>query len=312
MKRVVVTGGAGFIGSHLCERLVGEGFFVTCVDNLITGSEKNIEALKGSDNFRFEKLDITWEWKNLGDIDYIFHLASPASPIDYQKHPEETAEVNSMGTIGLLKQARSHSAKFLLASTSEVYGDPNVSPQKEDYWGNVNSFGPRSCYDESKRFAETMTYIYIQKYEVDARIVRIFNTYGPKMQKDDGRVVSNFINQAINGEDITVYGDGLQTRSFCYISDMVEGIYKAMFADNTKSEVINLGNPDEFTMLDLAQKIKTMTDSQSKIVFKDLPQDDPKQRRPDISKAGSLLDWKPVVSVEMGLEKTISYYKSIQ
>lgn len=310
-RKVLVTGGAGFIGSHLCERLIEDGCFVVCVDNLITGSEKNIEALKQNPNFRFERLNITWEWKDMGQIDYIFHLASPASPTDYQNYPEETAEVNSMGTIGMLKQANVNKAKFLMASTSEVYGDPKESPQKETYWGNVNSFGPRSCYDESKRFAETMAYVYIHKYNLDARIVRIFNTYGPRMKKDDGRVVSNFINQAINNEPITIYGDGTQTRSFCYITDLVNGLVQAMFTDGTKGEVFNLGNPEEYSMLDLAKKIKTLTESVSNVTFKELPKDDPKQRRPDISKAERILNWTPEVSVDKGLIKTIEYYRSL-
>lgn len=311
MQRVLVTGGAGFIGSHLCNKLVDEGFDVVCLDNLSTGSEKNIEHLINKDNFKFHRLDITWEWLDFGKIDYIFHLASPASPVDYQKFPEETATVNSMGTIGMLKQAANHKAKFLLASTSEIYGDPKEHPQKETYWGNVNSFGPRSCYDESKRFAETMTYIYLQKHQLDGRVIRIFNTYGPKMQKDDGRVVSNFINQAIKGEPLTIYGDGSQTRSFCYVSDMVEGICKAMFEEGTKGEVFNLGNPSEFTMLELAGKIKKMTNSESELIHKDLPKDDPKQRCPDITKAKEKLGWEPKVSVDEGLQKTIEYYKSL-
>lgn len=312
-KTCLVTGGAGFIGSHLCERLLTDGYAVICVDNLITGSEKNIEHLRQNPNFRFERLDITWEWKDLGKIDYLFHLASPASPVDYQKYPEETAEVNSMGTIGMLKQAANHKARFLLASTSEIYGDPLEHPQKETYWGNVNTFGPRSCYDESKRFAETYTYIFLHKYDLDARVVRIFNTYGPKMQHDDGRVVSNFINMALEGNPLKVDGDGSQTRSFCFISDMVDGLTVAMFGKNTTGEIFNLGNPDEFTIKNLAEKVIEMTESSSKIEFSEnFRENDPMRRRPDITKARNLLGWEPKVGLEEGLEKTIKYYKSSQ
>ncbi len=313
MDKVLVTGGAGFIGSHLCEKLIEDGYSVTCVDNLITGSRKNIESLLKNQNFKFLEEDVVKH--SLMDVlvtgaSYIFHLASPASPVDYQSYPEETLLVNSEGTLNMLNMAKSLDAKFLLASTSEVYGDPEVSPQKETYWGNVNSFGPRSCYDESKRFAETATYVFLKKHNIDARIVRIFNTYGPKMQHDDGRVVSNFINQAINNKPLTIYGDGTQTRSFCYVSDMVEGLVKAMFTEGTKGEIFNLGNPEEYSMLDLAKKIKQMAGSVSEVVFNELPPDDPKQRRPDITKAGRVLNWKPTVSVDEGLEKTIEYYKN--
>lgn len=311
MQKVLVTGGAGFIGSHLCDELVGDGYHVVCVDNLITGSEKNIKHLLNKNNFEFHKLDVVWEWLDFGKLDYIFHLASPASPVDYQKYPEETAVVNSMGTIGMLKQAKAHGAKFLLASTSEVYGDPKEHPQKETYWGHVNSFGPRSCYDEGKRFAEAMTYIYLHKHNLDARVIRIFNTYGSRMQKDDGRVVSNFINWAITNQDIKIDGDGSQTRSFCYVSDLVEGIKKSMFNDSTNGEVFNLGNPEEYTMLDFANRIIELTNSESKIVFSNkFREDDPMQRCPDISKAGNVLNWKPEVSVEEGLKLTIDYYRN--
>lgn len=310
----LVTGGAGFIGSHLCDSLIEKGFKVTCLDNLLTGSKNNIEHLIGNPNFEFIEEDVVnsesvRQFTGL-TVDFIFHLASPASPIDYQNHPEETLLVNSMGTLNVLNLAKDKNAKVLIVSTSEVYGDPKESPQKETYWGNVNSFGPRSCYDESKRFAEAATYVFLNKYAVDARIVRIFNTYGPRMQKDDGRVVSNFINQCLRNEPITVYGEGSQTRSFCYVSDMVEGLIKAMFSENTKGQVFNLGNPEEYTMNDFAQKIKKMTGVSSEIIYKDLPPDDPKQRRPDISKAERVLDWKPVVSVDEGLQKTIGYYRS--
>ncbi len=310
VKTVVVTGGAGFIGSHLCEALIKKGLNVICVDNLITGSEKNIKYLLKNKNFEFLKKNIAKDELNLKEISYIFHLASPASPNDFEKLAEEIALVNTVGTINMLNLARKTGARFLLGSTSEVYGDPKEHPQKETYYGNVNSFGPRSCYDESKRFGETMTYIYLRKYTLDARVVRIFNTYGPRMRKDDGRAVSNFVNQAIRGKPITVYGDGGQTRSFCYVDDMVEGLMKAMFSEKAKGEVINLGNPEEYNILDLAEKIKKLTNSKSKIVFSKLPADDPMRRKPDISKAKKLFDWSPKVSLNEGLKRTIKYYKS--
>ena len=312
MKKIVVTGGAGFIGSHLCDVLIKKDYQVICVDNLITGSENNIKHLKENKNFRFLKLDVIKDEIKEKDIDYIFHLASPASPIDYQKYPEETALVNSVGTINTLNLARKNGARILIASTSEVYGDPKEHPQKETYWGNVNPFGPRSCYDESKRFAETMTYIYIHKYGVNARIVRIFNTYGPRMKKDDGRVISNFINQAIEGRLLTVYGKGDRTRSFCYVSDMVDGIVKVMFTEGLTGEIINLGKPEEYKIFDLANKIKKLVGSKSKIVFEPPLPDDPEQRRPDISKAKKLLKWQPKVSVDEGLRKTTEYYRSLK
>lgn len=311
METILVTGGAGFIGSHLCESLLNEGYKVVCLDNLITGKRRNIEGLENNENFKFIEADVTKNLELDFKFNYIFHLASPASPIDYQNHPEETLLANSVGTLNVLNLAKNMNAKVLVASTSEVYGDPLVHPQKETYWGNVNSFGARSNYDESKRFAESASYVFLKKYGLDIRIIRIFNTYGPKMQVNDGRVVSNFINQAIKNESITIYGDGTQTRSFCYVSDLVEGIKKAMFTEFTKGEVINLGNPEEYTMKDFAQKIKEMTNSNSEIVFKDLPPDDPKQRQPDITKAKELLGWEPKVSVEEGLQKTIEYYKSL-
>ncbi|OGM09551.1 NAD-dependent dehydratase [Candidatus Woesebacteria bacterium RBG_13_34_9] len=312
MEIALVTGGAGFIGSHLCDALIGKGFKVVCIDNFLTGSKKNIEHLIKNQNFKFIKDDITnfTDYKLLTS-NYLFHLASPASPVDYQNHPEETALANSLGTLNMLKTAVENKAKFLFASTSEVYGNPLVHPQKETYWGNVNSFGPRSCYDESKRFAEALAYIYIKKYKLDARIVRIFNTYGPRMQKDDGRVVSNFINQAIVGKPLTVYGDGAQTRSFCYVTDLVDGILKAMFSKSTKGEIFNLGNSEEYKIIDLAQKIKSLASSKSELVFEPLPQDDPTQRKPDIKKAREILGWEPKVSLDEGLRKTIDYYKSL-
>ncbi|MFZ5932570.1 MAG: UDP-glucuronic acid decarboxylase family protein [Patescibacteria group bacterium] len=310
-KIALVTGGAGFIGSHLCDLLVKRGLAAICVDNLITGTRENIRHLRGVKNFSFLEKDVAKDRLDVKGLDYIFHLASPASPIDYQNHPQETALTNSLGTLKMLELAKRTGAKFLLASTSEVYGDPKEHPQKESYWGNVNSFGPRACYDESKRFAETLVYIYLHKYGIDARIVRIFNTYGPRMQKDDGRAVSNFINQALAGENLTINGKGNQTRSFCYVSDLVSGIYKAMFADKTKGEIFNLGNPDEYRIIDLAKKILKLVGGKSQISFGPYPEDDPQRRKPDISKAKRVLGWQPKISVDEGLQKTIAYYKSI-
>ncbi len=307
----VVTGGAGFIGSHLCEALLTSGYSVICLDNLLTGVETNLSGVKKHSKFSFLKWDVSHELPVFPRVDFVFHLASPASVPDYQKYDEETALVNSIGTRSLLKIARVYKAKFLYTSTSEVYGDPAEHPQKETYWGHVNPNGKRACYDEAKRFGEMMTLLYVRKHSVDARIVRIFNTYGPHMRVDDGRVISNFINQAIRNNPITVYGDGRQTRSFCYVSDMVQGITKAMFEDNTKGEVINLGNPVEYSMIDMAQKIKQMTGSTSEIVHEPLPEDDPIKRKPDITKAGKLLGWNPGVDLEHGLQKTVEYYRSI-
>jgi nucleoside-diphosphate-sugar epimerase len=311
MEKILVTGGAGFIGSHLCEELLKKDYQVVCLDNLITGSEENIKALKNNPNFEFIKADVIQGLDLNLDLNFIFHLASPASPVDYQKYPEETALTNSLGTLNFLKFAVENAVRILIASTSEVYGDPKEHPQKETYWGNVNSFGPRSCYDESKRFGETLTYIYLHKNDVDARIVRIFNTYGPRMRKDDGRAVSNFINQALEGKEMTIYGDGESTRSFCYISDMVDGLIKLMFGDKTKGEVVNIGNPEEYKIIDLANKIKVLTGSQSEIIFKPALPDDPQQRKPDITKAKELLGWEPKVSLEEGLKKTIEYYQKL-
>lgn len=313
MQSVLVTGGAGFIGSHLCDLLIGNGYKVICLDNLLTGSKKNIEHLIGNSNFEFIDADVC----SLSDqvtkqpINFIFHLASPASPIDYQNYPEETLLTNSTGTLAVLKLAKEANAKILIASTSEVYGDPLEHPQKETYLGNVNAFGPRSCYDEGKRFGEAATYVYLNKYGVDARIIRIFNTYGPRMAKDDGRVVSNFINEALKESPLKVDGDGSQTRSFCYVSDLVEGIYKAMFSDNTKGEIFNLGNPDEYTVKDLADKIIKLTGSKSKVKYSGIfREDDPMRRQPDITKAKKVLNWEPKVSLDEGLQKTIEYYCS--
>lgn len=312
MQSVLVTGGAGFLGSHLCERLIKDGYKVTCLDNLLTGSEKNLEQLTDSPNFQFVNADIVSPGEKLPkeNFDYVFHLASPASPVDYQNYAEETLLTNSMGTLNVLKLAKETGAKLLIASTSEVYGDPLEHPQKETYFGNVNSFGPRSCYDEGKRFGEAATYVYIRKYDIDARIIRIFNTYGPRMQKDDGRVVSNFIMAALTGNPLKIDGDGSQTRSFCYVDDLIEGMLKAMFTGGTRGEVFNLGNPGEFTVEELAEKVKEITGSASEIVFSgEFRENDPMRRRPDITKAKTVLGWEPKIDLEEGLKKTIEYYK---
>lgn len=315
-KTALVTGGAGFIGSHLCKALVEKGYNVICVDNLLTGNKRNIAPLVDNERFTFIQKNILVSdfASQLADrisdvgVTHIFHLASPASPVQYQDHPIETIQVNTQGTYTMLQLARKLPARFLFASTSEVYGNPGEHPQKESYWGNVNSFGARSCYDESKRCGEAYVYTFLTKFNVDARIVRIFNTYGPNMEKDDGRVVSNFINQAIRDKPITVYGDGSQTRSFCYVSDLVDGIIRAMETD-VRGEVINLGNPDERSVKDIAQLIQHMTGSRSSIVTQDLPVDDPTRRQPDISKARTLLGWEPKVGLDEGLKKTIEYFR---
>jgi nucleoside-diphosphate-sugar epimerase len=314
MQTALIAGGAGFIGSHLCKSLLAKDFKVICVDNLITGDKNNIVDLQNNPNFTFLEKDITKTLDSELKADFIFHLASPASPNkkcqkSYINNPIETLLANSLGTYNLLELARQTSAIFLFTSTSEVYGDPEVSPQKEDYFGNVNPNGVRSVYDESKRFGEAATMAYVRKFDLDARIIRIFNTYGPFMQKDDGRVVSEFIMQAITGKPFTIYGNGTQTRSFCYVSDMVEGIEKAMFTEKTKGEVINLGNPDEKTVLELAMLIKKICKVSSESVFEELPEDDPKVRKPDITKAEKLLGWKPKISIEEGLEKTVEYFR---
>ncbi len=307
MERVVVTGGSGFIGSHLCEELIKD-YEVLCIDDLSSGSEKNIIPLKKYKNFKIIKHNIIEPLK-LDDVNFIFHLASRASPPDYQAFPIHTLRTNSEGTYNMLEIARKDNAKFLLASTSEVYGDPLEHPQKETYWGNVNPVGPRSCYDESKRFGEALTMGFLREYDTDVRIVRIFNTYGPRMKANDGRVVSNFIVQALKNEPITVYGNGLQTRSFCYVSDMVDGIKKAMFNENGRGNVFNLGNPREFTIIELAGIIKKMTSSKSEIILKPLPEDDPTRRRPDITKAKQIIGWEPKCTLEQGLTKTIEYFR---
>jgi UDP-glucuronate decarboxylase len=320
MQIVLVAGGAGFIGSHLCESLLNDNYKVICVDNFITSEKSNLEKLLGNPNFTFVEFDVTKPIQDLKlevqNIDYIFHLASPASPNkksarSYINFPIETLLVNSVGTYNLLELARKYNSKFLYTSSSEVYGDPAVSPQKEDYFGNVSPNGIRSVYDEGKRFGEAITFGYIRKYNLDARVIRIFNTYGPLMQADDGRVVSNFINQAIKNEPITVYGKGTQTRSLCYVDDMALGIKQAMFAHGTKGEVFNLGNPDERSILEIAELIKELTNSKSEIVFEDLPEDDPKTRKPDITHAKEILKWEPKIKTEDGLGKTVEYFKNI-
>lgn len=307
MERVVITGGSGFIGSHLCEELL-EDYEILCIDDFSSGREKNVIPLKKYKNFKLIKHNIINPLK-LDDVDFIFHLASRASPIDYQKFPIHTLRTNSEGTYNMLEIARKNNAKFLFASTSEVYGNPSEHPQKETYWGNVNPIGIRSCYDESKRFAEALTMGFLREYNIDVRIVRVFNTYGPGMKANDGRVVSNFIVQALKNEPITVYGDGSQTRSFCYVLDMIDGIKKSMFNEKSKGEVFNLGNPKEFTIIELAKIIKKLTNSESEITFKELPEDDPNRRNPDITKARQILGWKPEVNLEQGLIKTIEYFR---
>ena len=305
--RILVAGGAGFIGSHLCDYLIAQGHSVTAVDSCITGRAKNVAHLAAYDQFTLLDHDVTKPIAWLGDA--VFHLASPASPEGYLRHPFETLRVNSVGTDVLLALARENGAKFLFASTSEVYGDPQVHPQTETYWGNVNPVGPRACYDEGKRFGEALTMEYVRQYNVDARIIRIFNTYGPRNDPGDGRVVPNFVAQALSGQPITIYGDGMQTRSFCYVRDLVRGMAAAMFTAQTQGEVINLGNPDERTIREFADIIVRLTGTDVPIVHKPLPADDPKRRRPDISKAQDRLGWTPVISLEEGLAETIAYFR---
>ena len=306
--RILLAGGAGFLGSHLSEKLLKEGHTVLCLDNLITGDLKNLNNIRDSAGFDFIECDVSRHIDVEGDIDYVLHFASPASPIDYLKYPIKTLKVGALGTHNMLGVAKKHNAKFLLASTSEVYGDPLVNPQPETYWGNVNPVGPRGCYDEAKRFAEAITLAYHRTHNIDTKIVRIFNTYGERMRHRDGRVVPNFIDQALNGEPLTIYGDGFQTRSFCYVSDLISGIVKLMGSD--LNEPVNIGNPEEMSILGFAEKIKELTGSESEIVFKDLPENDPKVRRPDITKAKKYLDWGPVVSLDEGLERTIKWFES--
>ena len=307
-KTAVVTGGAGFLGSHLCDKLIADKIHVVCIDNLLTGSMKNIEHLIGNEYFRYIKHDVTNFIHVPGDIDYVLHFASPASPIDYLKLPIQTLKVGSLGTHKALGLAKEKQARFLLASTSEVYGDPSVHPQPESYWGNVNPTGPRGVYDEAKRFAEALTMAYNRYHDMETRIVRIFNTYGPRMRLNDGRALPAFVSQALRGEDITVFGDGLQTRSFCYVDDQIDGIVKLLFSDI--DEPVNIGNPSEISIVDFAREIIELTGSKSKIVYKDLPIDDPQVRQPDITKAKKYLSWKPNVDREEGLLKTIEYFKT--
>lgn len=308
-KRILITGAAGFLGSHLCDRFVEEDFHVIAMDNLVTGSIENIQHLFHLPNFEFFHHDVTKFVHVPGRLDYILHFASPASPVDYLRVPIQTLKVGSLGTHNLLGLAKEKRARILVASTSEVYGDPLVSPQSEDYWGNVNPVGPRGVYDEAKRFLEAMTMAYHNFHGLDTRIVRIFNTYGPRMRPNDGRALPTFIGQALRGEDITVFGDGTQTRSFCYITDQVEGIFRLLFADYCFP--VNIGNPDEISLNTLVSDIIRHTGSKSKVVFQTLPEDDPKQRRPSINLAKNILGWEPKVSREEGLQKTIDYFKTI-
>ena len=307
MKRILITGGAGFIGSHLCERLLNEGNEVICLDNFFTGSKENIRHLLDNSRFELVRHDVTNEY--YAEVDQIYNLACPASPPHYQYNPIKTIKTSILGTMNMLGAAKRCKATILQASTSEVYGDPKVHPQTEDYWGNVNPIGIRSCYDEGKRCAETLMMDYHRQNGVNTRIVRIFNTYGPNMDMNDGRVVSNFIVQALKGEDITIYGDGTQTRSFCYVSDLVEGMIRMMNNSQNAIGPVNLGNPSEFTIGDFAKLVIKMTNSNSKLVYQPLPKDDPCRRRPDIGEAKKLLDWEPAVSVEEGLAKTIEYFE---
>ncbi len=306
-KVAVVTGGAGFLGSHLCDKLIEEDFNVICIDNLLTGRFENIEHLITNTNFQYINLDVTNFIQISSNVDFILHFASPASPIDYLKYPIQTLKVGSLGTHKALGLAKEKKATFLLASTSEVYGDPLIHPQSEEYWGNVNPVGPRGVYDEAKRFAEALTMAYHNFHNLDTRIVRIFNTYGSRMRLDDGRALPAFISQALKNEDISVFGDGLQTRSFCYVDDLVDGIFKLLLSHETLP--VNIGNPNEITIEDFAKEVIRLTNSKSKIVYKELPADDPKVRQPDISKAKSILGWEPKVSREEGLKITLEYFK---
>ncbi|MFA7445845.1 MAG: UDP-glucuronic acid decarboxylase family protein [Flavobacteriaceae bacterium] len=309
MKKVLITGAAGFLGSHLCDRFIKEGYFVIGMDNLITGSLKNIEHLFRLENFEFYHYDVT-KFVHVPDkLDYILHFASPASPIDYLKIPIQTLKVGSLGTHNLLGLAKAKNARILIASTSEVYGDPLVHPQNEDYYGNVNAIGPRGVYDEAKRFQESMTMAYHSYHKLDTRIARIFNTYGPRMRLNDGRVVPAFMGQALRGEDLTIFGDGNQTRSFCYIDDQIEGIFRLLHSDYIYP--VNIGNPDEITIREFAEEILNLTGTNQKIVYKPLPENDPLQRRPDISKAKEILGWEPKVGRAEGMKATFEYFKSL-
>jgi dTDP-glucose 4,6-dehydratase len=304
--RALVTGGAGFLGSHLCDALLAQGYSVVAVDNLLTGRISNIEHLRREGQFEFLQLDINRQF-DCGEVNYVFHFASPASPVDYMVHGIETLKVGSLGTLHALEIAQKYHAKYLVSSTSECYGDPLEHPQKETYWGNVNSIGPRSVYDEAKRFTEALTMAFQRYHAVDTRIVRIFNTYGPRMQLNDGRVIPNFMKQAFRGDDVTVYGDGSQTRSFCYVSDEIEGILR--LAESNEHFPVNIGNPDEFTILECARRVIDITGSKSHIRYDKLPQDDPKQRRPDITKARTLLGWEPKIDLDTGLRMSLDYFR---
>lgn len=308
-SRVLVTGGAGFLGSHLCERLLGQGSTVLCLDNFFTGSRDNISGLTPNTDFEVIRHDITQPI--MLEVDYIYNLACPASPPHYQHDPIHTTKTSVLGALNMLELARRTGARILQASTSEVYGDPSVHPQPESYWGNVNPVGPRSCYDEGKRCAETLFFDYHRQHGVDIRVVRIFNTYGPRMHPNDGRVVSNFVVQALKGEDLTIYGDGSQTRSFCYVDDLVEAMILIMTDESGFPGPLNIGNPGEFTMRELAEKVVELTGSSSTIVYRPLPADDPKRRRPDISEVGSRVGWQPVVGLEAGLASTIDYFRTV-
>ncbi len=306
-QHVVITGGAGFLGSHLCDRFLAEGCRVTCVDNLITGNLDNIAHLQKNRSFQWIRQDVSKRFTIEGSVDYVLHFASPASPVDYLKHPIPTLKVGSLGTHNTLGLAKLKNARYLMASTSEVYGDPQVHPQAEDYWGYVNPVGPRGCYDEAKRFAEAIVMAYHRYHGVNTGIVRIFNTYGPRMRINDGRVVPNFIYQALKGQPLTVYGTGRQTRSFCYYEDLIEGIVRLVYSD--VHEPVNIGNPDEFTILEFAELVRKLSGTESRIVHEPLPTDDPKQRRPDITRARRLLKWRPRIKLKQGLAATIQWFK---
>ncbi len=308
-KRVLVTGGAGFLGSHLCDRLVAEGADVMCVDNFFTGTRDNVEHLLGNSHFELTRHDVTFPL--YVEVDEIYNLACPASPIHYQFDPVQTTKTSVHGAINMLGLAKRVKAKILQASTSEVYGDPSEHPQTESYWGNVNPIGTRSCYDEGKRCAETLFFDYWRQHKLAIKVARIFNTYGPRMHPNDGRVVSSFVVQALRGDPITIFGDGQQTRSFCYVTDLIDGLVKLMAMPNDVTGPINLGNPTEMTMLELAERIIDLSGSRSKLVFKPLPQDDPRQRRPDISRAATTLGWKPTIEVDVGLARTIEYFDTL-
>lgn len=308
-KRILITGAAGFLGSHLCDRFIAEDYHVIGMDNLITGNLANIEHLFPLENFEFYNHDVSKFIHVAGELDYILHFASPASPIDYLKIPIQTLKVGSLGIHNCLGLAKAKGARVLIASTSEVYGDPNVHPQKEEYWGNVNPVGPRGVYDEAKRFQEAITMAYHTFHGVETRIVRIFNTYGPRMRLNDGRVLPAFIGQALRGEDLTIFGDGSQTRSFCYVDDLVEGIYRLLHSDYVQP--VNIGNPDEITIKDFAEEIIKLTGTDQKVIYKELPVDDPKQRQPDISKAREILGWEPKIDRAEGLKRTYAYFKTL-